>query len=133
MKKLLASFAFALLAGCGQQNNSSVMEEIEKSQREAEQAVAANLAASQQYLAQNKQKQGVVTTASGLQYEIVRAGDAKLKPPGPTDMANVMYEGKLISGAVFDSSYARGEPAQFPVNRVISGWTEALQLIHPGS
>jgi FKBP-type peptidyl-prolyl cis-trans isomerase len=131
MKQLFVVFAFALLAGCGQQ--SSVMEEIEKSQREAEQAAAANLAASQQYLAQNKQKPGVVTTASGLQYEIVRAGDASLEPPGPADTASVMYEGRLISGVVFDSAYARGEPAQFRVGGVIAGWTEALQLMRPGA
>jgi FKBP-type peptidyl-prolyl cis-trans isomerase len=134
MKILIACFAVAALTGlaaCGRQG--SVMDEIEKAQKVDAEAAAKNLAEGQNFLDANAKKPGVIVTKSGLQYEIVRPGDPKAPPPGPTDEANVDYEGTLPSGAVFDSSYARGQPAQFGVGGVIAGWTEALQLMHPGA
>jgi FKBP-type peptidyl-prolyl cis-trans isomerase len=83
------------------------------------------------FLAENKKKEGVKTTASGLQYQVLREGTGK--SPKATDTVTVNYEGKLIDGRVFDSSYKRGEPTTFPLNRVIPGWTEGLQLMKVGS
>lgn len=82
------------------------------------------------FLAQNKTKAGVTTTASGLQYEVITAGEGV--SPGPTDKVNVHYHGTLVDGSVFDSSVDRGEPISFPVNGVIQGWQEALQLMKVG-
>ncbi len=79
------------------------------------------------FLAGNKTKEGVVTLPSGLQYKILKAGDGK--KPGPTDTVKCNYRGTTINGKEFDSSYKRNEPAEFPVNGVIKGWTEALQLM----
>lgn len=83
------------------------------------------------FLAANKTKQGVVTTASGLQYQILQEGTGAL--PKPTDQVTVHYKGTLLDGSVFDSSYDRNEPATFTVNQVIPGWVEALQLMKVGS
>lgn len=82
------------------------------------------------YLAQNAEREGVVTLPSGLQYEVLVEGNGAT--PGPTDSVVVHYHGTLIDGTVFDSSVQRGEPASFPVNGVIAGWTEALQLMQVG-
>jgi FKBP-type peptidyl-prolyl cis-trans isomerase FklB len=90
-----------------------------------------NLAAAKAYLAENGKKQGVVTTASGLEYEVLVAGTGP--KPGPTDTVTTHYTGTLIDGTVFDSSVERGTPATFPVNGVIPGWVEALQLMPVGS
>ena len=83
------------------------------------------------FLAANKTKEGVQTTASGLQYKVLTAGSGA--KPTATQTVTVHYEGKLIDGKVFDSSYKRGEPISFPVNGVIQGWQEALQLMPVGS
>lgn len=83
------------------------------------------------FLMANKNKKGVITLPSGLQYEVIVEG--KGKKPSLTDTVTVDYEGKLVNGKVFDSSYQRGQPASFPVNGVIPGWTEALQLMNTGS
>lgn len=82
------------------------------------------------FLEENATKPDVKTTASGLQYKILDPG--KGKAPGPSDMVTVNYRGNLIDGTEFDSSYKRGEPASFPLNGVIKGWTEGLQLIKEG-
>lgn len=83
------------------------------------------------YLEANKSKEGVQVTDSGLQYRIVRQGDGPI--PEPAARVKVDYRGTLIDGTVFDSSYDRGEPAVFPVNQVIPGWTEALKMMPVGS
>ena len=89
-----------------------------------------NKAAGTAFLAENAKKEGVKATASGLQYKVVKAGTGK--SPKATDVVEVNYEGKLIDGTVFDSSYERGEPIEFPLNQVIAGWTEGLQLMKEG-
>jgi FKBP-type peptidyl-prolyl cis-trans isomerase FklB len=83
------------------------------------------------FLQENAKKEGVITLPSGLQYLVLINGEGE--KPGPRSMVTVHYEGSLINGKVFDSSYKRGEPASFGVYQVISGWTEALQLMPVGS
>jgi FKBP-type peptidyl-prolyl cis-trans isomerase len=83
------------------------------------------------YLVENAVKEGVTTTASGLQYKVLTAGTGAM--PTAADKVEVHYEGRLIDGTVFDSSYKRGTPATFGVTQVISGWTEALQLMKEGA
>ncbi len=87
--------------------------------------------AGEEYLAENAKRAEVKTTNSGLQYEVIKEG--KGTKPQATSTVRVHYEGKTIDGKVFDSSYERGEPAEFPLNRVIPGWTEGLQLMSVGS
>lgn len=89
-----------------------------------------NQKAADEFLAANKAKKGVVTTASGLQYEILKEGTGA--SPKATDQVTVHYTGTLLDGTKFDSSVDRGQPATFPVNQVIPGWTEALQLMKVG-
>ena len=95
-----------------------------------ERLVDTNHKAAAKFLADNGKKPGVVTTASGLQYKVLAAGSGD--SPKRTDEVTVNYRGTLLDGTEFDSSYKRGEPANFRVNRVIPGWTEALQLMKPG-
>lgn len=96
-----------------------------------EEATTRNAAEGEAYLAENGQRDGVITTESGLQYEVLTQGNGPR--PAATDQASVHYRGTLVDGTEFDSSYERGEPATFPINRVIPGWTEALQLMPVGS
>lgn len=95
--------------------------------KEAEKAAQAGV----DFLKENLTKNGVKSTESGLQYSILKEGDGKI--PAATDTVRVHYTGKLIDGTVFDSSVERGQPAEFPVNGVIRGWVEALQLMPVGS
>lgn len=83
------------------------------------------------FLAENGKQEGVITTASGLQYIVIQEGNGP--KPKETDTVRCHYEGRLIDGTVFDSSYRRNQPAEFPVSQVISGWVEALQLMSVGS
>ncbi len=92
---------------------------------------ASNKVEGERYLAANKSKPGVTTLPSGLQIKVLKQGTGP--KPKATDTVTVHYEGKLIDGTIFDSSLKRGEPASFPVNQVIAGWTEALQLMPVGS
>ena len=85
----------------------------------------------EQFLSENAKKEGVKTTASGLQYQVLREGNGK--QPKATDQVECHYEGTLIDGTKFDSSYDRGQTATFPLNQVIAGWTEGLQLMHEGA
>ncbi|MGD8588689.1 MAG: FKBP-type peptidyl-prolyl cis-trans isomerase [Chromatiales bacterium] len=91
-----------------------------------------NLLASKEFLETNSKKAGVVTLPSGLQYKPISSGDADGKSPEADDKVTVHYTGKLINGVEFDSSHRRNKPTTFQVNRVIKGWTEALQLMHEG-
>lgn len=111
-----------------QQCNQVVMNYIEKAK--AEKAAAAKKQG-EAFLAENKTKPGVVTTASGLQYLILKEGTGP--KPAVTDKVKCDYEGKLIDGTIFDSSIKSGKPLEFAVNGVIKGWTEALQLMNTGS
>lgn len=106
--------------------------EMEKKQQEA--AAAAGKAAKAEgeaFLAENSKKERIITTPSGLQYEILKEGNGR--NPKATDTVRCHYHGTLIDGTVFDSSYQRGEPAAFGLNQVISGWTEGVQLMKEGA
>ena len=96
-----------------------------------EEGLGKNKVEGEKFLAENKKKEGVKTTASGLQYKVIKDGTGKT--PKATDTVKTHYRGTLINGTEFDSSYKRGEPAEFPVNGVIKGWTEALQLMKEGA
>ena len=98
--------------------------------KEAEKGKAAR-EAGEHYLAENAKKEGVVVLPSGLQYQVLTATEGR--KPAATDNVKCHYEGRLTDGTVFDSSYRRGEPATFPLNGVIAGWTEGLQLMGEGS
>jgi len=91
-----------------------------------------NLAAAEKFLSENAGKDGVKTTASGLQYQVISEGPEGGATPTAADVVRVHYQGTLINGTEFDSSYTRGEPTEFPVGRVIAGWTEGLQLMSEG-
>jgi FKBP-type peptidyl-prolyl cis-trans isomerase FklB len=94
-------------------------------------AAITNTANEVRFLEQNKQREGVKVSKSGLQYEVVKEGGGTA--PARNNSVTVNYEGKLINGTVFDSSYKRGQPATFGVGQVIPGWTEGLQLMKPGA
>nr|WP_312970062.1 FKBP-type peptidyl-prolyl cis-trans isomerase [Pseudomonas sp.] len=100
-------------------------------QAEAAAKAEAAAGAGKAFLAENGQREGITTLASGLQYEVISSGDGAT--PGRDDTVRTHYHGTLIDGSVFDSSYDRGQPAEFPVGGVIAGWTEALQLMKAGS
>lgn len=111
---------------------AAAMESLRASQVQVRSDLAAaNLADGEAFLAENGAREGVVTTASGLQYEVITEGDGP--KPLATDTVVTHYHGTLIDGTVFDSSVERGAPATFPLNRVIPGWTEGLQLMPVGS
>lgn len=99
--------------------------------KEVEAKAKANKEAGEKFLAENEKKEGVQKTASGLQYKVITEGTGA--KPKATDTVTVHYEGKLIDGKVFDSSYERGEPVSFRLNEVIKGWTEGVQLMNTGS
>jgi FKBP-type peptidyl-prolyl cis-trans isomerase FklB len=111
---LILSLGF--LVGCGDKENKS--------------ATGNNSEAGEKFLAENAKKDGVKTTASGLQYKVIKSGTGE--SPKLTDTVKVHYHGTLIDGTVFDSSVERGEPISFPVQGVIPGWVEALQLMKVG-
>ena len=100
-------------------------------QRKGEERLKNVKAEGEAFLAENAKKEGIVTLPSGLQYQVLQEGNGK--SPKATDQVKCHYEGTLINGKVFDSSYRRGEPATFPLNGVIAGWTEGLQLMKEGA
>ena len=102
----------------------------EKRMKKQQEAASNNIKKAEEFLAANKTKEGVKTTASGLQYKVLKEGTGK--SPLATDKVEVHYHGTLIDGSVFDSSVQRGEPITFPLNGVIPGWTEGLQLMKEG-
>lgn len=118
-----------------QQQLHSVMQgvvaDMQSAQKQQQQKKAvANLKAGKKFLAENKTKDGVKTLKDGLQYKVIKKGHGA--QPDANDTVTVDYTGQLIDGTVFDSTKNRGKPATFPVNAVIPGWTEALQLMHAG-
>lgn len=106
-------------------------EQEAKQQAAAAEAGKAAKAAGETFLAENGKKDGVVTLPSGLQYQVLKEGDGK--KPSATDQVVCHYEGTLIDGTVFDSSYQRNQPATFGLNQVIAGWTEGVQLMQEGA
>ena len=116
----VALWVIVNLAGCSYLNQHSPQDIATMNQEEGS-----------KFLSENAQQEGVVSLPSGLQYKVIETGEGD--QPGPSDVVKVHYEGRLIDGTVFDSSIERGVPAEFPVNRVIAGWTEALQLMTVGS
>jgi FKBP-type peptidyl-prolyl cis-trans isomerase FklB len=106
-------------------------EMMEKQMTASKEAATKNAAEGEKFLTENKKKEGVKTTASGLQYKVLKEGSGP--SPKETDTVVTNYKGTLLDGTEFDSSYKRNEPASFQVNRVIKGWIEALQLMKPGA
>ena len=100
-------------------------------QKKEKQQAEENIAKGKAYLEENGKREGVITTKSGLQYEVLTEGTGK--SPNATDKVRCHYEGRLTDGSVFDSSYQRGEPADFGLNQVIAGWTEGVQLMKEGA
>ncbi|MCI5194320.1 MAG: FKBP-type peptidyl-prolyl cis-trans isomerase [Candidatus Electrothrix sp. AU1_5] len=107
------------------------VEQQKKKMKKISTLLEKNKKAATQFLEKNKEADGVKVTASGLQYKVIKEGEGK--KPLATDTVKVHYKGTLVDGAEFDSSYKRNEPATFKANQVIPGWTEALQLMTPGS
>lgn len=112
----------------GEESQAIIQEYMQEMQSKAGEK---NAVAGKKFLEENKKRKNVITLASGLQYEVIKEGTGEM--PKETDQVTVHYHGTLISGEVFDSSVERGEPATFPVNGVIKGWVEALQLMKTGS
>lgn len=111
---------------------TSFSQKIQKEQEEKQKAAAGkNVEESKKFFEENGKKDGIKTTKSGLQYQVITEG--KGDKPKATDRVSVHYKGTLLDGSTFDSSYERGEPATFPLNAVIPGWTEGLQLMTVGS
>ena len=139
MKKFFVRVMTAMLmtgmAGCG--NNTEKSQDTEATEPAAETVneerapIKDNLTIGREFLEENAKNDSVKVTESGLQYMVLKEGNGA--KPGPTDTVTVHYTGTLIDGKVFDSSVERGEPATFPLNRVIPGWTEGLQLMSEGS
>ena len=132
LKDAMASKPSALSAEETQQTMMQLQQEMEqKFQEKAGKAGENNRKEGQEFLAANKNKAGVHTLPSGMQYEILNEGTGKT--PSRTDNVTTHYKGTLIDGTVFDSSYERGQPATFPVNGVIAGWTQALMMMKEGA
>ena len=129
LRAAMLAIACLTLISCEQNN---VMKQIEAQQAAREKSATENAEKSRAFLVENATKPGIKTTPSGLQYQVVRAVAANVAKPTPVDKVTVNYEGKLIDGKVFDSSYERHEPIDFVLNEVIPGWTEGLQLMKPG-
>ena len=108
---------------------NKILQEFMEAQQSGDQK--SNLEESIEFLAANREKEEITETASGLQYQIIEEGDGP--KPGPADTVKCHYHGTLIDGTIFDSSVQRGTPAEFPVNGVIKGWVEALQMMSVGS
>lgn len=111
--------------------NDTIMAYFEELRQKELKEIEENTQASISFLEENKKQEGVQCTESGLQYKVITEGDGQ--KPEATDIVKVNYEGRLIDGTVFDSSYQRGEPVTFPLSNVILGWKEGLQLMKVGS
>lgn len=120
---------FGLSAETESASDSSL--ESGSNNKQVQSVVEGPVSAQVEFLNQNRNKEGVKTTASGLQYKIIKEGTGK--SPGAVSLVEVHYQGTLINGVEFDSSYKRNETAKFPLDRVIPGWTEGLQLMKEGA
>ena len=129
-----------VMAGTGLQVDENeahaIVQDFFRKQEEKQRSVAAEKGKAakeegENYLAENSKKEGVITLPSGLQYLVLKEGNGK--SPKSTDQVKCHYEGMLVDGTLFDSSIQRGEPATFPLNQVIAGWTEGLQLMKEGA
>jgi FKBP-type peptidyl-prolyl cis-trans isomerase len=135
LAKAMLDYAQEKSAFTSEQKNEILM--VFQQKLQAEQAQNASMQAEENkksgeaFLAENKNKEGVKVTESGLQYKVIKEGSGP--NPGPEDVVKVHYRGKLLNGTVFDASYDRGEPIEFGLNQVIPGWTEGLQLMNAGS
>lgn len=125
----MAALLMMGVASCN--NNQSSTEATEETTPDYGQQIKDNKTIGREFMEQNAKNDSVVQTASGLQYMVLKEGTGA--KPGPTDEVTVHYTGKLLDGTVFDSSVDRGEPATFPLDKVIPGWTEGLQLMSEGS
>ena len=134
MKKIyiliLSAVLMAGMASCASNENKTTESE-ETAAPSYGQQIKDNKTLGREFLEQNAKNDSVVQTASGLQYMVLKEGTGA--KPGPTDEVTVHYTGRLLDGTVFDSSVERGEPATFPLNGVIPGWAEGLQLMSEGS
>lgn len=131
VQRLTDEESAAVLAALSEDVRLKQQAKQEEQQAEQAQASIENLEKANEFLASNASEEGVVTLDSGMQYKVLVAADGA--KPVATDQVTVNYEGRLTDGTVFDSSYERGKPATFPLNGVIKGWTEALQLMSPGA
>ncbi len=122
--------AQAIIEAVGEKSQMTMEQVQDVLTRKNEQVEKEKMKAGMDFLLENKSKDGVTTTSTGLQYKVITSGTGKT--PVATSMVTTHYTGKLVDGTVFDSSVERGEPIQFPVNGVIPGWTEALQLMKEG-
>jgi FKBP-type peptidyl-prolyl cis-trans isomerase len=133
MLRILTISAAALaLAACHPKPAGDTVAPIEVTSGGSAADVKAQNAAAAEFLAKNAKEPGVVTLPDGLQYKIVRSGPATGNKPHPQDEVKVNYEGKLVSGKIFDSSYERGQPAAMPLKNLVPAWQEALLLMRPG-
>lgn len=130
---VIAAAALLALAACGEQNDSGVMDEIREAEKSDAAAAERAVADGASFLEAAKGRTGARTRPSGLVYEFVRQGsNQRLPRPSATAYVLVHYEGKLPDGTVFDSSIRRGRPAEFALNEVVRGFSEAIQLMRPG-
>ena len=131
MKKVLAMVMVALfmagMVSCGSNETTTT----EQTTPDYGQQIKDNKTIGREFMEENAKNDSVVQTTSGLQYMVLKEGTGA--KPGPTDTVTVHYTGRLLDGTVFDSSVERGEPASFPLDKVIPGWTEGLQLMSEGS
>ena len=116
-----------------EQIQAAFQEITERLRAEQEAKAKEAAAAGEQFLTENAKRDGVITLESGLQYEVINAGEENGDKPTAQSKVRTHYHGTFIDGKVFDSSYERGQPAEFPVGGVIAGWTEALQLMTKGA
>jgi peptidylprolyl isomerase/FKBP-type peptidyl-prolyl cis-trans isomerase FklB len=129
---MLGGLALAALAACQRPQTNGATNTASRQADPNDVARATIPPEAQAFLARNGRVGGVHTTASGLQYQVIRAGPAAGLHPQRSDEVKVNYEGMLLDGQVFDSTYQRGTPAVMPVAGLIPGWVEALQLMRPG-
>ncbi|MBR6946839.1 MAG: FKBP-type peptidyl-prolyl cis-trans isomerase [Muribaculaceae bacterium] len=126
----LSTLLMTGMASCGG-NSTSTSDSTEQAAPEYGQQIKDNKTIGREFMEQNAKNDSVVQTKSGLQYMVLKEGTGA--KPGPTDEVTVHYTGRLLNGTVFDSSVDRGEPATFPLDKVIPGWTEGLQLMSEGA